>query len=43
MDEKSPPEDAYDEHGHPTSFEEDKSEMMQLSVAPPTNFSGITA
>ena len=25
VDEKSPPEDAYDEHGHPTSFEEDKS------------------
>ena len=25
VDEKSPPEEAYDEHGHPTSFEEDKS------------------
>ena len=25
VDEKSPPEDAYDEHGHQTSFEEDKS------------------
>ena len=25
VDEKSPPEDAFDEHGHPTSFEEDKS------------------
>ena len=25
VDEKSPPEDAYDEHGHPTSFEEVKS------------------
>ena len=25
VDELSPPEDAYDEHGHPTSFEEDKS------------------
>ena len=25
VDEKSPPDDAYDEHGHPTSFEEDKS------------------
>ena len=25
VDEKSPPEEAYDEHGQPTSFEEDKS------------------
>ena len=25
VDEKSPPEDAFDEHGYPTSFEEDKS------------------
>ena len=25
VDEKSPPEDAHDGHGHPTSFEEDKS------------------